>query len=125
MTSIQPQKKFPLLKEYQQVFDITPYTIFAYNDIIYTDYELTGDLLIHEQVHLKRQKKLGLDKWVKRYLKDKQFRLAEEVIAYTAQLESIKDRELRNRVRLDSAKTLSSSLYGELVTFEEALKLLK
>lgn len=119
---IKPQAEFPLIEQYQKVFDITENTIFAYDGVIYSDYTLTKDLIVHEQTHLKRQDKIGVDLWVSKYLSDPQFRLEEELIAYKAQLESIKDRGLRNAVRIDCATALSSDLYGDIITRENAIK---
>lgn len=122
---IKPQREFPLLEEYSKVFNITEGTIFAFDDIMYTDYTLTPDLLVHENIHLERQREIGADIWVAKYLTDKEFRLQEELLAYKAQLNSIKDRNLRHAVRMDSAKNLSSSLYGNIITTKEAFNKLK
>jgi hypothetical protein len=122
---MKPQSEFPLLEDYKKVFAITYKTIFAYDDIIYTNYPLPPDLLVHEKYHLQRQAKQGVDIWVANFLTDPEFRLEEEALAYKAQLESIKDRELRNKIRIESARNLSSSLYGNIINFEDAFKLLK
>jgi hypothetical protein len=122
---LKPQKEFPLLERYKKVFPIDNKTIFAYNGYIYTDYDLPPDIIIHEIEHLKQQEQYGLENWVDKYLTDQQFRLEMELGAYIAQLKSIKNREFKNVVRLESAKTLSGELYGNLITFEEALKLLR
>lgn len=124
-TKYKTQKDFPLLDVYQKVFDVTDRTIFAYDDTIYTNYKLPPDLIVHEETHLKQQKKYGLDKWVTNYFIDLDFRLKMEVEAYKRQLESIKDRNRRFLVRLESAENLSSSLYGNIINLEEAKKLLK
>jgi len=122
---MKPQQEFPLLERYKQVFPIDDKTIFAYNGSIYCNYPLPPDLIVHEIEHLKQQEKYGLENWVEKYLTDKQFRLEMELKAYIAQLKSIKNREIRNRIRIESAKTLSGKLYGNLISYEEALKLLK
>jgi hypothetical protein len=118
------QVDFPLLDKYKKKFKITPYTIFAYNKEIYSDYPLTEDLLIHELKHIERQNKIGVDNWVDAFLNNDAFRLNEEVIAYKAQINSISDRNERYKLKLLCAKNLSSDLYGDLVSYEEALKLL-
>lgn len=125
MTEFKKQSEFPLIESYRKVFDTTPKTIFAYENTIYCDYELSPDLLIHEQVHLDRQNEQGLDEWIKNYLNDPVFRLNEEWLAYKAQLNSIKDKNERTRVRIKSALILSSSLYGDIITYKDALKMLK
>lgn len=120
-----PQSEFPLLARYQEVFETNPYTIFAYDKVIYCDYELPEHLQVHERRHLIRQQKIGVDNWVDNYLSDTKFRLNEEVIAYKEQLESIKDKNTRYRLRLQCAKDLASPPYGRIVTFQEAVKLLQ
>lgn len=122
---IKPQKEFPLLDEYAKIFDITDNTIFAYDHDIYTNNPLPPDLIIHEETHHKQQDKYGLDTWVTYYLTDTEFRLKMEVEAYRKQLESIKDREQRFHLRMECIKHLTSSLYGNIISKEEALKLLK
>lgn len=122
---IRPQSKFPLLEEYRKHFKITPQTIFAYDNCIYCNYDLPYDLLIHEQTHLEQQKRDGLDYWVTNYLNDPKYRLAQELEAYTAQLQSIKDRNWRAKIRMESATNLSSDLYGDMLSFQEALNMLK
>ena len=121
---MKPQNEFPLLDTFSKVFDITPRTIFAYDKNIYCDYPLTDDLLIHEQTHLAQQEKYGLDKWVEEYLTNSGFRLEMELEAYRNQIVSINDRNQRVRVRIQSAKDLSSSLYGNIISYDEALKFL-
>lgn len=119
-----PQAEFPLLERYSKQFNVTPYTIFAYDKVIYCNYELPEHLQIHERRHLIRQQKQGVDEWVEKYLTDNTFRLNEEIIAYREQLESVKNRSARHRLRLQCANDLASSLYGNIVTLQEAIKLL-
>jgi hypothetical protein len=120
---ILPQNKFRLLKEYKQHLPINDRTIFAYNDIIYSNYDLPQDLIVHEQEHFKQQKKYGLKNWVKRYLNEKSFRLEMEKEAYLVQLASIPDKGLREAVKKDCIEALSSGLYGK-ISKEEAEELL-
>lgn len=120
-----PQNEFPLLTEYKKCFEVTDNTIFAYNNVIYTNNKLTDDLVVHEKVHLRRQNKLGVDKWVYQYLSDVDFRLKEEVLAYKEQLLSVKDREERHFLRILCARDLSSKLYGSIISYEEAFDRIK
>jgi len=122
---IKKQNEFPLLMEYAKEFPITPQTIFALDETIFTNYPLTPDLLVHELQHLIQQKKVGLKEWVYDFLHLPDRRLLYEVEAYKCQLLFIKDREKRNKMRIESAKNLSSDLYGNIATYEEAFKLLK
>lgn len=125
MVNYKPQAEFPLLDQYEKIFSITPYTVFAYNNIIYSDFILPPDLIVHEQVHFKQQEKYGLDNWVTKYLTDVKFRLEMEVEAYRNQLASIGDREIRNKIRIESVHNLASPLYGSIITKDEARQLLR
>lgn len=118
------QSEFPLLEKYKDKFPINQFTIFAYDGSIYCDYPLPPDLVVHEKTHLKQQEKYGLDYWVDNYLNDDKFRLDMEIEAYRKQLASIKNREFRFRVKLDCIDSLTSGLYGNLLTKDEAKKLL-
>lgn len=119
-----PQSEFPLLSRYKEVFDTNEHTIFAYDKVIYCDHELPEHLQVHERRHLMRQQKIGVDEWVEKYLTDIQFRLNEEVIAYKEQLESVKNRDARHRLRIKCANDLASPLYGNIVTLQKAMELL-
>lgn len=123
--TIRPQSDFPLMDEYKKYFAITDKTIFALGLDIYTDYPLTPDLYIHEVQHLKQQAKVGVKEWVYDFLYVPARRLEYELDAYRVQLKSIKDRNHRNRVRIESAKNLSSSLYGNIISFQEAFDAMK
>lgn len=123
--TLKPQKEFPRIKEYKKIFPVTEKTIFAYDTVIYCNYALPEDLVTHETVHLKRQEEIGADVWVDKYLSDVSFRLNEELLAYRKQLQSIKDKEIRGLVKIESAKHLSSALYGNIVSFDDAMRLLR
>jgi len=118
------QVDFPYLKEYRKKFKVTDRTIFAYNKEIYSNYPLSEDLSLHEVKHIEQQNRIGADVWVKRYLNNDQFRLNEEVEAYKAQLDFIKDKNQRYKLKILCARTLSSDLYGNIIEFDKALKLL-
>ena len=104
--TLKEQKHFPLLERFKQHFKVTKDTIFAYDDVIYTNKLLTPDLLAHELQHLIQQKEAGLDNWVEGYINDPMFRLQMELDSYQTQLNSIKDRNLRATVRNKSALNL-------------------
>lgn len=120
-----PQDEFPLMEEYKKKFDITKDTIFALYPYIYTNNPLTPDILVHELVHFKQQEKVGVVEWVYDFLENPKLRLEYELEAYREQLKSIKDRNHRNRVRVESARNLSSSLYGNIISYSDAFDLLK
>ena len=122
---IRPQVEFPLLEEYKKHFPITDDTIFALDEHIYTNNPLTKDLLVHELVHLRQQKEIGVKEWVYDFLYDVEARLRFELEAYREQLKSIKDRNQRHRIRMESADKLSSPLYGSIISRQDAYDLLK
>lgn len=129
LTSIlRPQSEFPLLERYIDRFGITeevlPFVVFAYGNFIYCNGELDVPLLIHEKTHLAQQTKYGLSTWVEDYLNDPEFRLHMEVEAYTNQLKAVSDRNERFKLQVQCAKDLSSSLYGDIIDYKEAFKLL-
>ena len=125
MINFEPQANFPYIKDFQEKFATTDKTIFVYKDTIYCDYPLPSDLEAHELCHIKQQELYGADKWIQRYLEDKDFRLEQELRAYKAQLRSINDREARNHCRIEAANNLSSPLYGGvigIISYAEAFK---
>lgn len=123
--TIRPQNEFPLMEEYKKKFDITDDTIFALYPSIYTNHNLTPDLLEHEMVHIAQQIKVGVKEWVYDFLESPKARLEFELQAYRTQLRSIKDRNHRDKVRRQSAQNLSSSLYGNIINYAEAFNELK
>ncbi len=64
--------------------------IFAYYPYIHSyKGNLRKDLVVHESVHLERQKEIGVEIWWDHYLNEEQFRFREEVLAYRAQYQWI------------------------------------
>lgn len=120
-----PQDEFPLVEEYRRVFPITKNTIFAYKDTIYANKPLPQDIIHHEYIHLLQQEHVGVEIWVYNFLNDPTFRLHQEVEAFKAQVDFIKDRNLKSKVRLECASVLSSGLYGNMISRETAMHLLK
>lgn len=112
---IRPQSEFPLLERYKEHFPINDSVIFAYDNVIYSNYELPHDLIIHERTHFKQQAEVGLDKWVDLYLSDVGFRAKQEEQAYRNQLNSIKDRNQRHRIRQAILSDIKETkLYGDV-----------
>jgi len=92
--------------------------------VIYSNYDLPEDIIIHEQEHFRQQKEYGLKTWLRRYLNEKNFRFKMEKLACIAQLKSIKDKGLKEAVLQDIINILSSGLYGK-ISKEEAEFILK
>src|SRR5574343_502372 len=120
---IYPLNKFRRLKEFSKVFKIDENTVIAYDGNIYSNKPLYPDVLEHDKVNFKQQKKYGLLNFTNKYLNNRAFRLEMEAEAYKVQLESIKDEELREAVRKDAIIGLCSGLYGKM-SKKEAEKLL-
>ena len=111
--------------------------IFTYGNAIYNPHgsDLSGALIAHEQVHSERQGKTP-DQWWDAYLNDIGFRFNEELLAHIAEYRWwLKQRDstdpmngfrTKGAFRLAQiAGRLSSSLYGGLVSYREATRLLK
>lgn len=101
--------------------------VFTYAPNIYSPagIELSPDLQAHEEVHIQRQR--IPEAWWDRYLTDVQFRLQEELIAYRAQYQyALKHygRPMRRKLLSHIASDLSSAMYGNIITKEEAINLI-
>lgn len=81
-------------------------------------------VLLHEKVHLERQKKQGILLWIIKYFISPKFRFNEELLAFKEQIEYLKKHNLTLDLEL-RAKRLSSWLYLWCVSYEKALLELK
>jgi len=129
---IKKQKLFPYYELYKETFPIDKETIFVYKDTIYTDIpreKIPFDIYYHELEHLRSQQEIGADIWVERYINSQKFRLQEELRAYRYQLkmvlETTGDKQEHFNILTESARNLSSPLYGNLVKYQQAIDLLK
>lgn len=90
---------------------------------------ITNELFAHEVTHIMQQKEEGPIRWWLRYFVDKDFRLKQELEAYQNQyryiLDQMKDKNVRYKHLLFMAKCLSGQMYGNMMTPEEAVKLIK
>ena len=124
---IDKQINFPLIDKIKKIFPIKFNTIFAYDDTIYTNNDLDYSLIRHEITHILQQEKLGKDEWWNKYLNNKYFRLKQELEAYGNQYKCYKEVGLKKaEVMLDFiAKDLSSELYGNIISYQEVINLIK
>ncbi len=103
--------------------------IIAYDNAIYSSITPSQDEIEHEKVHLRQQNDIGLDIWVQRYIHDAKFRLDMETEAYVRQVNYLRESGAPRRERIFKvkmfAKFLSGSMYGNLISFSDALNLLK
>ena len=102
--------------------------VIAYDGTVYHSKSLDPSVIVHENVHLVRQKK-NPNQWWESYIKDKEFRFKEELLAYHAQYDylkdTIKDRNELARHLFRLATDLSGKMYGNMVSHSEAMRLIK
>lgn len=115
----------PNINEIRQRVTIGKYTVFTYGDTIYNpgNWPLSPDLKVHEGAH-EVQQGANPEQWWKRYLEDRQFRLAQELEAYRIQWKFYKDFANRQQKREFLKKIsgdLSSKMYGNIISRSEAL----
>lgn len=103
--------------------------IIAWDGKIHSKGDIWPQKIVHEQVHLKQQEKLGNEAWWKLYLESDVFRFQEELLAYRAEAnfikKYIKNREDKFHIIREIAKNFSGETYGNLVNFDEAMKLIQ
>lgn len=106
--------------------------IFTYGQVIHNPSKgaITDALKAHERVHSRQQITFdgGPAAWWTKYLEDPQWRYGQELAAHQAEYKWHADRWLRDntkpnaliRTRRHIAVRLSSKLYGNVVSFDEA-----
>ena len=103
--------------------------IITYGDTVHCKYDLTPDKIAHEQVHVDQQRAQGKLFWWSMYLFSSKFRLDQELEAYRAEAafikERVRDRNLRAKCITDICRDLSGPMYGNIITFDEAKKILQ
>jgi len=104
--------------------------VFTYGSTIFNPggYDIPDHLAAHESVHGDQQKhdETVAKLWWQRYLADPSFRLDQETEAYRSQYkficEKVKDRNTRYRALHQIATDLSGKMYGNLISFTEAIR---
>ncbi len=90
---------------------------------------LPPEKIIHEAVHIRQQKAIGVENWWHKFMVDSIFRLEQEIEAHREEArfikKYIKDRNHANEFIIEIAKNLSGPIYGNIVTFQEAMKMIK
>lgn len=103
-------------------------SIYAYDNVIYnpSERQIYEDEEIHEQVHFKQQGK-QTKIWWNKYLRDKDFRLSQELEAYATQFQFLKKvtlaKDLKEALR-EMAHALAND-YGLDIEYGRAEKLIK
>lgn len=123
------REKPPIFDRLQQQFGVSwDNVIIAYDGKVHSSKDIQPQKLIHEMVHLKRQKEIGNDAWWSLYFDSEEFRRDEEILAYVAEAnflkKHIKNREHRFKMINEIAASLSGETYGKIMTKNEALRLL-
>lgn len=124
-----PPNYAAILKVFPQA--ASPGVIFCYGESLFnpSGRPISDPLLRHEETHAYRQQVEGIDAWWDRYLRDPQWRFVEEEIAHIVEWKTVlageSNRANRRAMLPIIAKRLSGPLYGNLITFAEAKRLLK
>lgn len=102
--------------------------IIAYGENIHCKYKVSRHKYVHEKVHCKQQLKYGIDRWWGKYIKDKKFRLEQELEAYRKEKDyiesNIRDINLKKEMMDSILNDISSSIYGDIISYEEAKQLI-
>ena len=98
--------------------------IITYGDTIYTKSgHISPDLVVHEMTHIEQQNKVGPDIWWDKYFSDKDFRLSQEVEAYSNQAkfikENVKDRNKRFSM-VNHIWKMMATMYDGMISYEKA-----
>jgi hypothetical protein len=123
----------PMFRQINQKFDVRGKPVlFCFGDTIYNPkgIKIPPQLMVHEGVHSGQQ---GNDpfEWWKRYIADATFRLDQELPAHRAEWQFLRDGwrssipvvEANDTLHL-IAWRLSSPLYGSMIGYEEARRLI-
>lgn len=98
---------------------------FCYGDTIYNPSRLKipPSIMAHETVHMHQQ---GDDpaKWWTDYIRDREFRLHQEIPAHCAEYRWFKNNGMAAPLGMIATR-LASPLYGNLIDFETALRLIE
>lgn len=124
-------EKPPVWEEANKLFKLDGRTgvVFTYGDTIYNPWKVNipQDLIEHEKTHAKQQN-WSTDEakiWWEKYIADPEFRIQQEVEAYGRQYRFLcktnKDRNKRARILWELAEMCSGPLYGNAVSFNEAM----
>lgn len=106
--------------------------LYAWGDTLYNPngVPVTPWIMAHEEVHGWRQNHgwTAVDKWWERYVNDNAFRFTEELDAHKEEWRQFAWAHEIERTRLSYldliSKRLSSPLYGSLVSYDEAKRLI-
>lgn len=135
----------PNIDEIRDTFKLSGREIFAWGDTIYNPQggELPPWLVAHEKVHKGQQEAMiheiaphtyiagagGPETWWERYLRDTKFRFDQELEAHQEEYRVFckhhPDRNQRRAGLKSLAKRLSGKMYGNMVSFDKAKRMIK
>lgn len=88
--------------------------------------EIDRPLMVHEETHRHQQFIYGVEQWWNKYCEEKDFRLEQELEAYTNQYREFcrmkKDVKKRAYFLAKICQEISGSLYGNIITVAESRK---
>ena len=120
----------PNIEEIRKVFPLKGGEIFAWDGIIYHPMgtRLPPELIDHELCHFAQQDG-DPEGWWERYLVDTEWRFQQELEAHIEEYKSYKrhnkDRNAHIRYLQLIARRLSSPMYGNVVSYREAMRRIK
>lgn len=121
----------PNIDKIREVFNVDDSDVlFAYGDTIYNpgEIEIPPQLLAHEACH-GRQQGSDPEAWWDKYLVDNEFRLEQEAeahfIEYNEAAIRLPNRHQKRYYMTMVARKLASPLYNNMITYKNALALLK
>jgi len=119
----------PNIEELRKHFTLKDTIVFTYGNKLHNPGRGNIDehLMIHEKTH-SRQQDIDPAGWWEKYIKDPKFRVMQEVEAYRNQYKSFVKGKDRNKIFLflhGIAVDLSSGIYGNALSYEEAKQLIK
>lgn len=104
--------------------------IFTYGNKLYIPagerVRIDKPLMRHEETHARQQKRIGVEEWWDQFLADPAFRLQQELEAYREQYRNMAGMPLKERMAYLThiSRDLSGTMYGNLLTEEEAVKVI-
>lgn len=121
-------KEYDVLKKHFPELDFDKHVI-TINGVIHSKYPMPPNVLVHEMIHVMQQRQVpSEDDFLEHFINDPKFRLGCEVEAYNAEYAFLKHGfvskdYLQEKLR-DMCNILSGPLYGNIISYSEALKLI-
>lgn len=119
----------PNIGDIRAVLPITGREMFSWGDIIFNPGggKLSKELLAHERTHAKQQAG-DVEGWWIKYLHDIEFRFQQELeahqVEYAVNRRLQPNRNLRRLYLKEISKRLASPMYGSIITYEKARKMI-